>query len=144
VGTVNDLVDASLSQRRLTVLLLGIFAALALLLAMIGIYGVLAYAVTQAAPEIGIRIALGANRRDVLGLVLSYGGILIVTGVVAGTAAALLLGRALSTQLYEVKATDPATYGVVAITLAGTGLLACLVPAWRAMRVDPLTSLRSE
>lgn len=143
VGTVSNLVDTSLSQQRLTVLLLGIFAGLALVLAMIGIYGVLAYAVTQAAPEIGIRVALGASRTDVLRLVVSYGGILILTGVITGTAAALVVGRALSTQLYEVKATDPATYGLVGITLAVTGLVACLIPAWRAMRVDPLDSLRS-
>jgi predicted permease len=144
VGTVSSLVDTSLSQQRLTTLLLGIFAALALLLAMIGIYGVLAYAVNQAAPELGIRIALGAKSADILRIVLGYGGVLMLAGVAAGTIGALLLGRALAAQLFEVKATDPVTYGLVALTLAATGLAACFVPAWRALRVDPLRSIRGE
>ncbi len=144
VGTADSLVETSLSQRRFGMLLMTIFAALALLLAMIGIYGVLAYSVTQATQEIGIRVALGAQRGDVVRLVLAYGGTLIGAGVAIGIVIAYGAGRLLSTQLFEVRATDPATYAAVTAALALTGFVACVVPALRAMRVDPVIALRNE
>jgi putative ABC transport system permease protein len=144
VGTVEDLVATSLSQRRFSVLLMAIFAGLALVLAMVGIYGVMAYSVTQATQEIGIRMALGARAGDVLRLVLGYGGVLMGVGLAIGIGAALGAGRLLESQLFEVRASDPVTYVIVGSVLLATGLLACLVPAWRAMRVDPLVALRNE
>jgi putative ABC transport system permease protein len=144
VGTVDALVETSLSQRRFSMLLMAIFATLAVLLAMIGIYGVVAYSVSQATQEIGIRMALGAGRPHVLGLVMAYGGGLIGIGVAVGTLAALAAGRLLSTQLYEVPAADPLTYGAVAAALALTGFAACVIPALRATGVDPLVALRNE
>jgi putative ABC transport system permease protein len=144
VGTVDTLVETSLSQRRFGMLLMAIFAALALGLAMIGIYGVLAYSVNQATQEIGIRVALGAQRGDVVRLVLAYGGALIAAGVFIGIVIAFSAGRLLASQLFEVQASDPVTYAAVATTLALTGLAACVVPALRAMRVDPIVALRND
>jgi len=144
VGTVDDLVSKSLAQRRFSMLLMAVFAALALLLAMVGIYGVMAYSVTQATQEIGIRMALGAKRGDVLRIVLTYGGILMAAGLVIGVAAAAGAGRLLAAQLYQVKPFDPLTFAAVVAALLATGLAACLVPAFRAMRVDPLVALRNE
>jgi putative ABC transport system permease protein len=144
VGTVDALVATSLSQRRFAMLLMAIFAGLALVLAMVGIYGVIAYSVTQATQEIGIRMALGARRADVLAMVFAYAGILIATGLAIGGAAALGTGRFLASQLFEVKPTDPATYAAVAGVLLATALAACAIPALRAMRVDPLVALRNE
>src|SRR6202046_492913 len=144
VGTVDTLLETSLSQRRFAMLLMAIFAGLAMALAMVGIYGVLSYSVTQATQEIGIRLALGAQRGDVMRLVLRYGGLLIGVGVVVGIGAAMLAGRLLAAQLFEVRPTDPGTCTGVAGALALTGFVACLVPAWRAMRVDPIIALRNE
>ena len=144
VGTVDALVATSLSQRRFAMLLMAIFAGLALVLAMVGIYGVIAYSVTQATQEIGIRMALGARRGDVLGMVFGYAGVLIAAGLVIGVAAALGTGRFLASQLFEVKPTDPGTYAAVAGVLLATAMLACAIPALRAMRVDPLVALRNE
>jgi putative ABC transport system permease protein len=144
VGTVDALVATSLSQRRFAMLLMAIFAGLALVLAMVGIYGVIAYSVTQATQEIGIRMALGARRGDVLGMVCGYAGVLIAAGLTIGVAAALGTGRYLASQLFEVKPTDPATYAAVAGVLLATAMLACAIPALRAMRVDPLVALRNE
>lgn len=144
VGTVEDSVSRSLSQRRFSMLLMAIFAALALVLAMVGIYGVMAYSVTQATQEIGIRMALGARRADVLRIVLTYGGVLMAVGLAIGIAAALGAGRLLATQLYEVKPFDPLTFAAVAAALLATGLAACLFPAFRATRVNPLVALRNE
>jgi putative ABC transport system permease protein len=132
VGTVDTLVATSLSQRRFAMLLMAIFAGLALVLAMVGIYGVISYSVTQATQEIGIRMALG------------YAGVLMVAGLAIGIAATLGTGRFLASQLFEVKPTDPVTNAAVAFVLLATGLLACAIPAWRAMRVDPLVALRNE
>jgi putative ABC transport system permease protein len=144
VGTVDSLVTTSLSQRRFSMLLMLVFAGLAVALAMIGIYGVISYAVTQATQEIGIRMALGAQRRDVLRMVFSYAGVLIASGLAIGVGVALGTGRFLTSQLFEVKPTDPETYAVVALVLLATGLLACCIPALRAMRVDPLVALRTD
>ena len=144
VGTVDDLVSKSLAQRRFSMLLMAVFASLALVLAMVGIYGVMAYSVTQATQEIGIRMALGAKRGDVLRIVLTYGGILMAAGLAIGVAAAAGAGRLLATQLYQVKPFDPLTFAAVVVALLATGLAACLVPAFRAIRVDPLVALRNE
>jgi len=113
-------------------------------LAMVGIYGVISYSVTQATQEIGIRMALGARRGDVLKMVFSYAGVLLAAGLVIGASAALGTGRYLASQLFEVKPTDPATYAAVAGVLLATGLVACAIPAFRAIRVDPLVALRNE
>jgi putative ABC transport system permease protein len=144
VGTVDALVSTSLSQRRFAMLLMAVFAGLALVLAMVGIYGVISYSVTQATQEIGIRMALGAGRAHVLRIVFGYASILVAAGLVAGIGAALVTGRLLATQLFEIKATDPMTLAAVALLLAATGFAASLIPAWRAMRVDPLVALRNE
>jgi putative ABC transport system permease protein len=144
VGTVDGLVSASVSQRRFAMLLMAIFAGLALVLAMVGINGVISYSVTQATQEIGIRMALGAKRGDVLGMVFGYAGGLLAAGLAIGFGAALGTGRYLASQLFEVRTTDSATYLAVAGVLLATGLAACAIPALRAMRVDPLTALRNE
>jgi putative ABC transport system permease protein len=144
VGTVDSLVTATLSQRRFAMLLMGVFAGLALVLAMVGIYGVISYSVTQATQEIGIRMALGARRMDVLRMVFGYAGVLLAAGLVIGVGAAMGTGRLLTTQLFNVRPSDPVTYAAVAFVLVLTGIAACAIPAWRAMRVDPLVALRNE
>jgi len=144
IGTVDSLVANSLSQRRFSMLLMAVFAGLALVLAMVGIYGVISYSVAQATREIGIRVALGARRADVLRMVFGYAGILMSAGLAIGVSAAVGAGRLLQSQLFEVRPADPTTYAVVAFALLATGLLACAVPAVRAMRVDPLVALRDE
>jgi len=144
VGTADSLVATSLSQRRFAMLLLAIFAALALALAMVGIYGVISYSVTQATQEIGIRIALGARRGDVLGIVFGYVGVLVTAGLVIGIGGALGTSRLLASQLFEVPTADPLTYAAVASVLVATSLLACAISALRATRVDPLVALRIE
>ncbi len=144
IGTADSLVESSLSQRHFAMLLMAVFAGMALLLAMVGIYGVIAYAVTQATQEIGIRMALGARRKDVLGIVFGYAGVLMTAGLMLGAFAALAMSRLLTSQLFEVKPTDPGTYIAVGFVLLTTGLLACAIPALRAMRVDPLVALRNE
>jgi putative ABC transport system permease protein len=144
VGTVDALVATALSQRRVPMLMMAIFAGPALVLAMVGIYGVIASSVTQATQEIGIRLALGAARTDVLRLVFAYSGVLVGSGLLIGLAAAAGVSRLLESQLFEVRPTDPATYGAVAAILMATAVHACAIPAWRAMRVDPLVALRNE
>jgi ABC-type antimicrobial peptide transport system permease subunit len=123
---------------------MAIFAGLALVLAMIGIYGVISYSVTQATQEIGIRMALGASQGDVLRIVFGYAGLLMTVGLAIGIGAAAAAGRAIETQLFDVKPGDPATFVMVAAVLFATGLLACAIPAGRAMRVDPLVALRND
>jgi putative ABC transport system permease protein len=144
VATMDQLLADSLSRSRFTMLLLGIFAAVALLLAAVGIYGLIAYSVTQRTQELGIRIALGAQRRDVLRLVLTQGTRLTLLGVAIGVFAALVLSRLLATLLFGVSATDPLTFAGVAGLLAFVALLACFIPARRATRVDPIVALRYE
>jgi len=144
VATMDQLLADSLSRSRFTMLLLGIFAAVALVLASVGIYGLIAYSVTQRTQELGIRIALGAQRRDVLQLVLAQGTRLTFLGVAIGVFAALALSRLLATLLFGVSATDPLTFAGVAALLAVVALLACFIPARRATRVDPLVALRYE
>jgi len=143
VATMDQPLSDSLSRSRFTMLLLGIFAGVALLLAAVGIYGLIAFNVTQRTQELGIRIALGAQRRDVLRLVLAQGTRLMLLGVALGLFAALAFSRLLAT-LFGVSATDPLTFAGVAGLLAVVALLACFVPARRATRVDPIVALRYE
>jgi predicted permease len=134
----------SLGSRRLTLTLVGLFAALALVLATVGIYGVMSYVVAGRTQEIGIRIALGAQRGDVFKLVVGQGMALAGVGLVLGLIAAAGVTRYLGSQLFQVKAIDPVTYGGVTLLLGGVALLACYIPARRATRVDPLVALRYE
>ena len=144
VKSMDDLLESSLGQRRLSMILLGAFSAIAMLLASIGIYGVLAYTVTQRSRELGIRMALGAARGRVLGLVVRQGMVLAIVGIIIGLVGAFALTRLLGSQLYSVTATDPATFAVVSLLLATIALVATLVPALRATRVDPVVALREE
>jgi predicted permease len=142
--TMDDLVSNSISQQRLNMLLLGAFGGLALLLAAIGIYSVLSYSVKRRIQEIGIRLALGASLRDVLRMILVEGMKPTLLGVAVGTAGALALGRVLSSLIYSVKSTDPLTFLSVAVLLVAISLLACVFPAYRATKVDPMVALRYE
>jgi putative ABC transport system permease protein len=144
VRTMTQMMSAALAERRFALLLLGIFATVALLLAALGIYGVMAYIVTRRTHEFGIRMALGAEARDVVKLVIRQGLTLAVTGVVIGLLAAYALTRLLGDLLYEVRATDPLTFTVIALLLLAAALLACWLPARRATKVDPLVALRHE
>jgi len=143
-GTMDQLIDQSLGQRRLMMTLLGAFAGIALVLAMVGIYGAVAYTVEQRTGEIGVRMALGAQTADVLRLVVKQGMIPVVIGLVAGLAAALALGQLLTAQLYEVSAHNPTLLAATSVTLAMVALLACLIPARRASLVNPIEALRTE
>jgi len=144
VQSMDERMADSLAQQRFNMWLLGLFAALALILAAIGIYGLMSYAVSQRTHEIGIRVAIGAQRRDVLGLVVAEGTKLALFGIVVGVVFALILTRFMTSLLFEVAPTDPLTFFGVALLLALTGLLACYIPARRAMRVDPMVALRYE
>jgi putative ABC transport system permease protein len=144
MATMDQLVSGSLSRSRFTMLVLGVFAALALILACVGIYGVIAYSVTQRTQEFGIRMALGANRGDVFRLVLGQGTRLTLLGIGLGIVAALIVTRLMATLLYGVSATDPLTFTAVALLLAVVALAACYIPARRATRVDPIVALRYE
>jgi putative ABC transport system permease protein len=142
--TMDDFVTESLSQQRFNMLLLGAFAALALLLAAIGIYSVLSYNVRRRVREIGIRMALGAQLGDVLKMIVTQGMKATAIGLGIGLMGALALGRLVASLIYGVHPTDPVTFGAVSLLLAGVGLLASVVPAYRAVRIDPLVALRDE
>ena len=142
--TMDEIISNSLAARRFSMILLGIFAALALLLSSVGIYGIISYLVGQRTQEIGIRVALGARRWDVLRLVLSHSVKMAVFGVLIGVASSLVLTRLMDKMLYGVSATDPATFFAVAILLTSVALAASYIPARRAMRVDPIVALRYE
>ena len=144
VNGMEELLSRSVGQRRLSMMLLSLFSGIALVLASVGIYGVMSYSVTQRARELGVRIALGADRSDVLRLVLRQGMGLALVGIGIGLGAALGLTRLIESQLYGVAATDPLTFALVAGVLAATALLANLLPAVRAMRMDPAVVLREE
>ena len=144
VSTMEENIATSMGQRRFAMLLLGLFAAMAITLASIGIYGVMSYSVTQRAHEIGVRMALGAARVNVLSLVMRQGMTLVALGIAIGVLGALGLTRLIATQLYAVPPSDPATFTLVAALLIGIAALATLVPALRATRVDPVVALREE
>jgi ABC-type antimicrobial peptide transport system permease subunit len=137
-------VAASLAERRFSMLLLGLFALLALGLAMLGVYGVMAYFVAQGARELGIRMALGASPREILGLVVGQGAGVAALGLVLGLGGAVALGRFMETLLFGVGTRDPITFVAMPLVLAAVAVIACYVPARRATRIDPTIALRSE
>jgi putative ABC transport system permease protein len=142
--TMDDVVAASLASNRFNTVLLGLFAGLALVLAAVGVYGVVSYTVDQRTHEIGIRMALGAHRDDVLSLVLRQGMILVSIGLGLGLAGAFAATRQLASLVYGVSTNDPWTFAIVALVLAAVGLAANFLPARRATRIDPLIALRQE
>lgn len=144
VRTMESVVSDSVAQRRLAAVLLSVFAGLALILAAVGIYGVMSYAVTQRTQEIGIRMALGAKHADIVKMVVRQGMVLAVIGVVLGLGLALGLAQLIERLLFQVSASDPPTFSVVPLMLAAVALLACYIPARRATRVDPMIALRYE
>ncbi len=144
VETMGQIVSSSVAEPRFQALLLGSFGGLGLLLAMVGIYGVISYGVTQRTREIGVRMALGAQPGNVLRMVIREGMLLAGAGIIAGIAGALALGRVLQSFLFEIKPTDPATFVGVAVALAIVAMAACYIPAWRAMKIEPMQALRYE
>jgi predicted permease len=142
--TLNEMVSASLSERRFSMEMVGLFALTALLLAGLGIYGVISYIVSERTHEIGIRLALGAQSRNILGMVLRQGLGLALVGTAVGLVCALIVSHLMAGLLYGVRPTDPLTFAGVALLLIGVALLACYIPARRAIRVDPLVALRHE
>jgi predicted permease len=144
IWTMDQLMSNSISQRRFNMLLLSIFAVVALLMASVGIYGVISYSVTQRTHEIGIRMALGAQRKDILQMVMKQGMGLALLGIAAGLVASFGLTRIMSSLLFEVSATDPITFAGISLLLIVVALFACYIPARRAMSVDPMVALRYE
>ena len=144
VRPMSELVAMSMAQRRFALLLMLIFAAVALLLAAVGIYGVMSYTVAQRTPEIGIRVALGATPSNVLAMVVGDGMRLVAAGLALGLVGALAVTRLVASMLYGVSATDVVTYAAIALVLAAVALLATVIPARRATRVDPMLALRAD
>jgi ABC-type antimicrobial peptide transport system permease subunit len=144
IRTMTNRVDESLARHRFSMLLLTLFACVALGLAAIGVYGVIAYLVSQGTREVGIRMALGATPKEILLLVVRQGMMVALVGVAAGLAGALVATRFMSSLLFGVSATDPMTFTGIALLLGLTALMASYVPARRAARIDPMVSLRSE
>lgn len=144
IATLDEIASAAVAEPRFQAVLLGSFGALGLVLAMVGIYGVISYGVTQRTHEIGVRMALGAQPPNVLRMVIREGMLLAGMGIIAGVGGALALGRVLQSLLFEIKPTDPATFVGVSIALALVALAACYIPARRAMRVDPIVALKYE
>ena len=144
VRTMNEVIERSLADRRFALVILAVFAGVALLLASIGIYGVMAYTFSQRTHEIGVRVALGAQRTDILRMALGEGMILVAIGLGAGLAGAVIVTRFLRSMLFSVAPTDPLTFAGIAVLLAAVALLACFIPARRATEVDPLVALREE
>ena len=143
-NTLDAIVSQSLGQQRLTMSLLGVFAGIALLLAVVGIYGAVAYTVEQRTSEIGVRMALGAQTTDVLGLVVRQGMNPVILGLIIGLVGTFAIGRLIAAQLYQISPHDPFLLGAAALVLAIAALLACLIPARRATLVDPIQALRTE
>jgi ABC-type antimicrobial peptide transport system permease subunit len=144
IKTMDERVGDAMWRTRVAAWLFSAFAGLALLLTAVGIFGVMSQTVSQRTPEIGVRMALGAQRRDVLGLVLGRASVLTITGIAAGVAIALGLTRAMTALLYETEPGDPLTLGSVAVVLGVVAMAACYLPARRASRVDPIVALRYE
>jgi putative ABC transport system permease protein len=144
VMTLQRMSSDALSPQRITAGMLSVFAGIAVLLAVIGIYGVISYSVTQRTHEIGVRMALGAQQRDVIGRVLRHGLLLAALGIAIGSAASLGLTRAMATLLHDVSPTDPLTFIGVALVLVGVAVLGSWLPARRAAAVDPAVALRSD
>jgi len=144
VETMDQLLSEMMAQRRFNMLLLAIFAGAALVLAAVGIYGVMSYSVAQRTHEIGVRIALGAGSARVLRLVAGQGMMLAAAGIALGLAGSLALTRLMAGLLFEVRATDPVTFVLIPLLLGGVALVASVVPALRAMKVDPILALRYE
>jgi putative ABC transport system permease protein len=144
IRTMDDVISTSVAQPRFSMLLLGIFASGAMILAAIGLYGVMSYSVTERTKELGVRLALGARKQDVLRLVVGQGMLLVGLGLAAGLAGAFALTRLMTGLLYGISATDPLTFAIIPVFLAMVGLAACYIPARRATKVDPLTALRYE
>jgi putative ABC transport system permease protein len=142
--TLSETVSASLSERRFSMEIVALFALTALLLAALGIYGVISYMVSERTHEIGIRIALGATRRNILQIVVRQGLRLAIAGAAIGLIGALIVSRLMTGLLYGVKPTDPLTFAGVAVLLVVVALFACYIPARRAIRVDPMVALRHE
>ena len=141
---MDQALGAALEQRRFTMFLLSIFATVALALAMVGLYGVISYAISQRTHEIGVRMALGAQTSDVLRMVVWQGMSLTLIGVALGLVAALAMTRALKNLLFNVSATDPATFALIALLLVGVAFIAIFIPARRATKIDPMIALRCE
>jgi ABC-type antimicrobial peptide transport system permease subunit len=141
---MRELVSESTARCRFQAMLLTIFAGMALALALVGYYGLLAYSVMQRSSEMGIRIALGATRTHVAGLILRQALQLVVTGLLIGLASALALSRLLASSLFEIRPWDPATFALVPVLFLTATLLACLIPARRAAKTDPMAILRNE
>jgi putative ABC transport system permease protein len=144
VTTMEKLVSDSLAQRRFSMFLFGVFAALAMALAVVGLYGVMSYGVAQRTHEIGLRMALGAQGRDVLRMVVGQGMVLVAIGLGLGLVGAFLLTRLMTSLLYGVSAADPLTYAGIALLLSAVAFLASYIPARRATKVDPMVALRYE
>jgi ABC-type antimicrobial peptide transport system permease subunit len=144
IATMSDVLGVEAAPRRMGMIMLAAFAGLALLLASLGIYGVLAYFVNQHTNEIGVRMALGATQQNILGLVLKKGMGLTLLGVGIGLVVSFALTRLMSSLLFGVKASDPLTFVAVPVLLAAVALVACLIPARRATKVDPMIALRYE
>jgi putative ABC transport system permease protein len=144
VNTLEGALADTIAPRRFNLLLLGTFAATAVLLALIGIYGLMSYAVTQRTREIGVRMALGAGRGEIVAMVVGQGMSMALAGIGVGTVAALGLTRLMDTLLFGVKPNDPWTFALVSASLTVTALLASWIPAIRAARVDPIAALRDE
>ena len=144
VRTVDELISRSLSATKFSVWLLSLFAGVAFLLAGIGVYGVMSYAVTQRTREIGVRIALGAQTRDVLRMIVEQGAKTALAGIALGLGASFALTRLLATLLFGVSIYDPLTYIAIAMSLFTVALIACYLPARRASKIDPMNALRQE
>ena len=144
IQTMDEVLETAAAQPRFTTALLGVLSTVALLLAIVGIYGVISYSVSERTQEMGIRMALGAERTDILRLVLRQGLTLAMAGIAIGLAASLALTRLLGSMLYRVSATDPMTFAGGSLLFALVALLASYIPARRATRVDPMVALRYE
>jgi len=144
VQSMDQIVTASVSTPRFAFLLVGLFGALAIVLAAIGTYGVIAYSVTQRTSEFGLRMALGARRFDVLRLVLLQAGKLILAGTATGVLLALILARGLKSLIYEVSPADPLTFTAIGFAVLAIAIVACYIPAQKATKADPMVALRAE